>query len=287
MSEIRSGGPSRDGIPSIDEPVFETVADLADALVDSEPVMSLEIDGDARAYPLNILIWHEIVNDTVGDTPVAVTYCPLCNSGIVFERRVGGRETTFGTTGRLRKSNLIMYDRLTETWFQQVSGRGIIGEFAGLELTQLPARLESFAEFRTRFPEGKVLVPNDTDLRPYGSNPYVGYDSSTVPFMFDGEYDGPGSPVMRVVAIDGRDEAWSLNFLREVGTVSVGDLLIRWKPGQNSAMDTREIALGRDVGSVTVQRARPGGVLEDVPYHVSFAFAFRAFKPEAPIRHVE
>ena len=284
-SEIVSGGPARDGIPPIDAPAFAPVDRLPDPPPDNMPLMGIEIGGDARAYPLGILIWHEIVNDTVGGVPVTITYCPLCNSGVAFERRVRGSVTSFGTTGKVRNADLIMYDRETESWWQQYEGRAIVGGLAGEELRKLPIRLESFREFRERHPSGLVLLPPATSDRAYGRNPYVGYDSAAMPFLYDGEYDGPGSAMMRVVAVEGRNEAWSLDFLREVGTVESGDLVIRWRPGQVSALDAAEIAASRDVGSVTVQRRLPGGGFEDVVYHVPFAFAFRAFNPDAPIRH--
>ncbi len=128
-SEIMSGGPPKDGIPSIDKPEFVSVERMVEAkvLAGTEPVVSFAIDGDSRAYPLRILIWHEIVNDTVGGVPVTVTYCPLCNSAIAFDRRVGDRVLDFGTTGKLRNSDLVMYDRQTESWWQQLMGQDIVG----------------------------------------------------------------------------------------------------------------------------------------------------------------
>lgn len=287
FSEITSGGPPKDGIPAIDEPKFEAADQLTLPIAPTEPVMSIEIGFDVRAYPLSVLIWHEIVNDIVGGVPVAVTYCPLCNSGVVFERTVSGEVTSFGTTGKLRNSDLIMYDRATESWWQQYEGQAIVGERAGDLLKKIPVRLESLLEFQERHPGGMILVSGSAANRSYGGNPYVGYDSSTVPFLYRGDYDGPGSPLMRVVAVDGRAEAWSLDFLREVGTIEVADLVIRWQPGQNSALDTARIKDGRDVGTVTVQRRLAGGGLEDAIYHVPFAFAFHAFNPDARIHHVE
>ena len=120
FSEVMSGGPPKDGIPAIDTPQFKTVSEIDD-IQDREPVISLAINGDARAYPLRVLTWHEIANDTVGGVPVAVTFCPLCNAAIVFDRRLAdGRVLDFGTTGKLRNSDLVMYDRQTESWWQQL-----------------------------------------------------------------------------------------------------------------------------------------------------------------------
>ena len=281
FDEIMSGGPPRDGIPSIDAPSFRPVAEIDDLGAD-EPVLSVAINGDARAYPLRIMTWHEIVNDTVGGMPVAVTYCPLCNSGIVFDRTVDGTVLDFGTTGRLRNSDLVMYDRQTETWWQQFLGEGIIGAQTGVRLNMVPARLESWRLFAERHPDGQVLVPNQASGRAYGRNPYVAYDSSARPFLYRGDYDGPGGPLSRVVAVG--DQAWLLSTLRDAGAIEAGDLILTWTPGQNSALDTSRIDQGRDVGNVVVQRRLADGNLEDVAYDVPFAFAFAAFHPEATIR---
>ena len=186
LAEIRSGGPGKDGIPALDDirtiPVQEN-----STLKPEEPVISLNINGTARAWPLRVLIWHEIANDTLGGVPVAATYCPLCNAAIVFDRRLDGAVLDFGTTGNLRRSDLVMYDRQTESWWQQYTGEAIIGKKAGAKLTVLPSRLESWGEFRARHPDGTVLVPTDPGARHYGANPYRGYDSAAFPFLYDGE----------------------------------------------------------------------------------------------------
>ena len=290
-SEIKSGGPPKDGIPAIDDPQFEALKDgnadgWAVVLTDMEPVISLSIGGDARAYPLRILMWHEIVNDKVGGEPVAVTYCPLCNAALVFERSLNDRVLDFGTTGKLRHSDLVMYDRQTESWWQQFTGEAIVGEMTGSELTLVPSRLEAFANFRKRFPQGQVLVPNNPAGRNYGANPYLGYDAKgATPFLYTGDMPSGIEPMARVVAIEvapDRHEAWSLAFLRERGEIRTGDLVLRWAAGQSSALDTHTIASGRDVGNVTVQR-QDGDRLIDMPYDVTFAFAFHAFRPQSPI----
>ncbi|MEL6774381.1 MAG: DUF3179 domain-containing protein [Pseudomonadota bacterium] len=286
FAEIVSAGPPKDGIPAIDAPRFLSVRQASRLHADREPVMSVEIGGEARAYPLRVMIWHGIVNDTVARTPIAVTYCPLCNSGVVYDRRIDGAVTTFGTTGKLRKSDLVMYDRATESWWQQFEGRALVGAKAGRTLDRVPSRLESFAEFEDRHPNGKVLVPENPEFRRYGANPYVRYDSSRQPFRYSGEYNGPGSPVMRVVSVAGKNAAWSLELLRQAEEIEIGDITITWTPGQASALDARQIAEGRDVGNVTVTRRLPDGSEVDVAYDVPFAFAFEAFRPGAPIHHV-
>ncbi|MGE3280063.1 MAG: DUF3179 domain-containing protein [Alphaproteobacteria bacterium] len=276
LQEIVSGGPAKDGIPAIDRPEFVGVAQSRGRLPAREPVISVHIAGEARAYPLRILMWHEIVNDSIGGMPIAVTYCPLCDSSIVFDRRVTGRVLSFGTTGKLRHSGLVMYDRETESWWQQFLGQAIVGDLVNHQLARLPARIESFERFAQRFPDGKVMVPPQGGGRPYGANPYVGYDRSAAPLLYQGHYDDLIPPLARVVVVG--DQAWPLDLLKERGRIEAGDLVLTWEPGQASALDAATIEAGRDIGNAVVQRRTPAG-LEDVVYDVSFAFAFRAFHP--------
>jgi hypothetical protein len=294
FAEIKSGGPSKDGIPAIDTPRFEQLdggraAGWSRNISDNEAVISLVVAGDARAYPVQILIWHEIVNDVAGGVAIVITYCPLCNSGLVFARTVDGRVLDFGTTGKLRNSDLVMYDRQTESWWQQFSGEAIIGSLSGRSLRPIPSRLESFSRFRQRFPDGKVLVPTFPDARNYGTNPYVGYDTiGRKPFLYDGSLPDGIDPMERVVAVEvvsGRHEAWSLALLRREREIRSGDLVLKWEPGQASALDDRSIAKGRDVGNVVVQRLTDGNRV-DVTYDVTFAFAFHAFRTGSRIHDV-
>lgn len=294
LEQIEPGGPPKDAIRSIDAPVFTTLSNgratgWAVELEDSAPVIALEIDGDARAYPLGIMIRHEIVNDVVGGEPVAVTYCPLCNASLVFSRRVEGETLSFGVSGFLRKADLIMFDRQEENLWQQFEGRAIVGARAGDTLRLLPSRLESFARFRARFPEGKVLIPENPERRDYFSNPYRDYDlpGGVSPF-YDGPLPSGIEPMARVVAVvqEGQAEAWSLTLLRLEGEIIAGDLKLTWIKGQNTALGAERIAEGRDVGNVVVQRKTAEGWV-DVPYHLVFAFAFHAFEPEASIHGAE
>ena len=197
-SEIMSGGPPRDGIPAVDAPRRVPLADADEWLDPAEPVIAIELNGEARAYPLQILIWHEIANDELGGIPIAVTFCPLCNSAIVFERRFEGTVLDFGTTGRLRLSDLVMYDRQTETWWQQLTGTAIIGEHAGKHLRRLHGRIVAWEDFRGAYPDGTVLSRDTGHTRFYGTNPYSGYDSMTQPFLLRGKPD-PRLPAMERV----------------------------------------------------------------------------------------
>src|SRR5712691_3114503 len=151
--EFQAGGPGKDGIPAITHPRFVRPAEVH-FLRAREPVIEFIHDGDARAYPLQILVWHEIVDDRVGGVPVAVTFCPLCNTAIAFDRRVGGKTLEFRVSGNLRNSDLVMYDTATESWWQQFSGRALVGRYAGTNLQQLPARIVSFAASRARIRTG-------------------------------------------------------------------------------------------------------------------------------------
>ena len=274
LAEILSGGPPRDGIPALFDPAMIPAAQ-DDTLSPRDPVLVLDLPGHpARAYPLRYLTWHEIVNDQVGDVPVAVTYCPLCNTGMIFDRRLGGRVLSFGVSGRLRHSDMIMYDHQTESWWQQALGQGIVGTLTGQTLTLLPAWLDGWDAFRVAYPDGLVMA-QPGGARPYGLNPYVGYDSSAQPFLYRGEDPPHGiHPLARVVRVGTR--AWPLARLRDEGPITEAGVTLTWTAGQASALDTRQIADGADVGGVRVRDAQGRDVVHDIP----FAFAFHAFHPD-------
>lgn len=273
-TEILSGGPPKDGIPALDGPQF-VHASKETRIADREPVITVVLDGhQARAYPIRYLTWHEIVNDRIGGSPVTVTFCPLCNSAMVFDGRVRGRVLTFGVTGKLRNSDMVMYDRETQSWWQQAQGIGIVGEMTGTELRQLPSWMESWAEFKDAHPQGLVMA-EPTYPRDYGRNPYRGYDSLTRPFLYSGDPPPHGIPALeRVVRVGNR--AWPMTRLAEVQEVTEAGVTIRWRAGQASALDTAQIAKGRDVGSIRVQ----DGQGRDLAHDVMFAFAFHAFWPD-------
>jgi hypothetical protein len=258
FDEIRSGGPPPDGIPPIDRPTFLQVADV-DFLADNEPVLALDIDGDVRAYPVQIMTWHEIVNDTVGDVPVAVSYCPLCNSAVAYDRRLGDRVLDFGTSGLLYNSALVMYDRQTETLWSHFTGQGIIGELTGDDLSVFPLATISWKTFRETNPDGIVLSRDTGFSRDYGRNPYPGYDDvDGVPFLFEGEVDGRYTALTRIVGIESGDDAVGIPLvdLRDAQVVSgeIGGepLVAFWAAGTSSALESRSIADGVDVGATGV-----------------------------------
>lgn len=262
-SDVISGGPPPDGIPPIDDPEFTTVEDADRWLDPQEPVVAVQIGDEVRAYPVQVLMWHEIVNDTVDGVPVAVTYCPLCNTAISFDRRIDGTETTFGTSGRLYASALVMYDRATESLWTHFDGRSVIGVLAGHRLDIIPSPLLGWADFRASHPEGVVLDRDRTGhTRNYGANPYTGYDDpSGHPFLLRGfDVDERSAAMQRIVGVESEDEtkAWTLDVIQDgeasvtADTVAGDDIVILWKSGQTSALERSQIAAGRDVGSVGV-----------------------------------
>ena len=259
LLEISSGGPPRDGIPPLDDPKFVTIAQEADQYADNAPVVQFEINGDARAYPLGILTWHEIVNDVVGGVPVTVTFCPLCNTAIAFERTIEGQVFTFGTSGTLRNSDLVMWDRQTESLWQQIGAEAIVGTMVGAKLNTLPAPIVSWGQFKESFPDGLVLSQDTGFSRNYGANPYTGYDNiESTPFLFRGELDSTLSPFERVVTLDLGDEivAYPFPLLEDVRVFQDirdnEDIVVFWTPGASSALDARNIDEGREVGSTGV-----------------------------------
>lgn len=253
-----------DAIPSVDEPVYVSRARADEQLVDAEQVMLVEHGGVARAYPVRSLIRHEIVNDVVGGLPVAVTWCPLCNTGIAFDRRVDGRAEVFGVSGGLYRSALVMFDRRTQSLWPQPLGKAVMGELLGAELTVLASSLLPWQEVREAFPDVEVALASENELE-QTVNPYDGYDVSGDPFLFRGEVDDRLPAFVRVagVTFDGTSRAWSYEVLRQRRTVdaTVGSqpLVVLWAPGSSSPLETGDVREGRDVGSTGVYDPRLDG----------------------------
>ena len=281
--DVLSGGPPRDGIPPVypegyiypdylnrvggTAPVYAVdyrSIDEANALfADQAPVIAVEINGDARAYPLGVLTRHEIANTTIGGVPVAVTFCPLCNSAIVYHRELDGQLYHFGVSGFLRNSDLIMWDHETESWWQQATGEGIVGEMTGTQLEFVTSSLVSYGEFKLAHPEGQVFVAitaRDGELREdYNYNPYAGYDTrDSQPFLFNGEIDPRLPFVERIVGYHGTETDIAYAFSDLQTQIVINDevdgrsIVVFWQPGATSALDDRNIANSREVGSATV-----------------------------------
>ena len=327
--DIFSGGPPRDGIPPIDSPRFESVEFADQWIEDLEPVILLDHEGEVRAYPIQILTWHEIVNDQVGETPIAVTFCPLCNTALVFRRpTIEGEILTFGTSGNLRYSDLVMWDRQTESWWQQFTGEAIVGDLTGTKLDSLPVALISWVDIKSKYPDAQVLSIETGFQRSYGRNPYAGYDNiNSQPFAFVGDLDAQLPAMARVVGIsleDGQGGAFSLDLLSEnqVLNEKLGELpiVLFWKSGTASALDSSSIANGRDIGTTGVFSAQidgqqltftasddglfldqetgstwdifgdaidgpmAGSSLVPIPHHDTFWFAWAAFVPDGELK---
>ncbi len=257
LKEIVSGGPARDGVPPLDQPKFVAIEAASVSIADQEPVLVYSNGGEVRAYPLQIMLWHEIVNDVVGGKSVAITYSPVSNTPIVFDRSVGGNVLRFGTTGLLRTSNLVMWDRQTESWWQQANGTAIVGEHNGKKLAVLESHLVSFADFKAGFPSGRVLSTATGFDRRYGSNVYVGYDSGK-PFAFSGKIDERLPAMDRVLGViqDNAKRAYPFKILRDKKVVNEklgnSDIVVLWKTGAVSAIDNQAIADSRNVGAATI-----------------------------------
>ena len=266
LSTLKSGGPPKDGIPSIDDPSFVSVGAARDWVAPKEPVILLEHKGTARAYPLQILTHHEIVNDRIAGTPVAVTFCPLCYSALVFKRTLDGEPVEFGVSGLLRNSDLVMYDRRTETLWQQFTGTAIVGDLTGQTLEQLPSQIISFRQFGQAHPDGEVLSRDTGYNRSYGRNPYAGYDDiDKTPFAFDGPVDDRLPPMAKVVAVSVGDihKAYphSTTEKRRVihDMIAGRHLVVFHAPGAVSALDAVQIEESKEVGATGVFDRRVEG----------------------------
>ena len=259
LDELQSGGPGKDGIASIDSPQFISIEAAAEWLKPQEPVIALEIGGKAKAYPLQILIWHEIVNDTLGDIPIAASFCPLCYSAIVFDRRFDETTLAFGVSGYLRNSDMVMYDRQTETLWQQFEGQGLIGQYAGKHLTKMPTQIISFAQFRKAYPKGTVLSRETGHERAYGRNPYTGYDDiNKSPFLYRGPKDDRLPPMEKVITVtlNKKSKAYPYSITQKKGVIhdTVGDteIVVFHGKGAVSAIDKKQISESKQAGSTGV-----------------------------------
>jgi hypothetical protein len=267
-NQIESGGPPPDGIPAIDHPRFVRAADV-NYLGDREAVIAVTVAGEERAYPIRILIWHEIVNDTVGGVPVAVTYCPLCNTAIAYDRRVGADVVDFGTSGELYNSDLVMYDRQTRSLWVQFLGQAVAGVQTGTRLRAYTTQTVSWRDWRQAHPTAWVLSKDTGFRRDYGLNPYPGYDDiRRTPFLFHKPTDGRLPAMTRVVGLRAGNDAVAITFdalhkTPVIATTLAGQPVVVWlEPGTASPLDDDVVNTGRDVGATGVfQPALDGRIL--------------------------
>ncbi len=278
LSSLRVGleaDDPRDLIPPVDEPKFETVVQGGYWLLPDEPGALVEIDGDARFYPLAILTRHEIVNDRFGDIPVAVTYCPLCNTALAFDRRVDGEVLRLGVSGLLRNSDLVMWDDHSETLWQQITGEALVGELAGTELSLVPTSIVSYQQFAADHPNGRSLAPKTGHAIKYGANPYRFYSSNDAPIarFYDGDIDERVPALERVIGVTGFPSAtednetttiagesngtqaiaFPFSTVRLAGAVNTdlaGRPIVVWVGGATAdGLDAESVAAGRALGT--------------------------------------
>ncbi len=264
-SELLSGGPKRDGIPPIDKPKFTNINEAKKYIADKEPVIFVKINDEVKIYPIQILMWHEIVNDSISDKKISVTFCPLCNSAIVFNRILDEHEYDFGTSGLLRNSDLVMYDRQTQSLWQQFTGEAIVGDLLGKQLELLPSSLIGFKEVYENYPNAKVLSKDTGFNRDYGRNPYAGYDDiNKTPFLFDKKSDSRLRAMQKVLtlSIDGIDKAYTYDSIKKIKVYNDSelDLVLFYKKGTNAALDSSKISSSRDDGAYTVYNNNLDGV---------------------------
>jgi hypothetical protein len=244
----------RDRIPPIDTPRFEPI-EAADWLDDREPGALVQFNDEVRFYPLSILTRHEIVNDRYGDIPVAVTFCPLCNTALTFDRRVDGEALRFGVSGLLRKSDLVMWDDATTTLWQQITGEAVVGELAGTQLEIISTAIVSYGDAKESFPDALSLATDTGFGINYGANPYEAYSSSNQPFLFDDDPDPRFPALSRVVgvSVDGVDKAYPFELISEKGAVNdvLGDtpIAVLWGGETADALDSSTVADGQAIGS--------------------------------------
>lgn len=270
VDKVLSGGPPRDGIPSIDQPKF-TSPGAAGYLSAEDQVVSVTLAGRTRAYPLRILAQHEIVNDEVGGVPVAVTYCPLCGTAMVFKRQVGDRVLTFGVSGLLFQSDVLMYDRQTESLWSQLEMRAVTGPLAGTALEWLPSEQLRWDAWRERTPAGEVLSTDTGFNRDYSRIPYGGYERSPETMFPVPTYRSelPKKEWVLGVLVSGTAKAYPIKRLRSAGRVKdviAGNEIEVEYDTESELATVREVAGGRAIPSVR-----------------AYWFAWQAFHPKTEL----
>ena len=271
LDEFIEGGPGKDGIPAIDQPNFDNI-EQAEAWLDArEPLIAFTSRNEARAYPLQILMYHEMVNDEVDGQVIAVTYCPLCNAAMVFSRNVNNQVLEFGISGKVHTSNMVMFDRQTESWWLQFTGQGVVGDFTGVQLELLPSQIVSFEQFKKAYPNGLVLNRETGFNKKYGLNPYQEYDSRDLPmpWFFRKTLDNRLPAMERVlgVVIGEQATAFPFTYLNKhplvLTSLNENEVIVINAPGMASPVDKRKIRESKDVlAAAAYSRVLDGQVLD-------------------------
>jgi len=274
LSEIVGGGPPKDGIPSINNPKFISVADASKILGDSEPGIALSVNGVDRFYLFQILVWHEIVNDIIGGKRVLITYCPLCLSGIVFDPVVAGEQVEFGTSGKLWQSNLVMYDRKTDSLWSQILGEAIVGEMTGTQLKVLPSDQIRFREWKKLHPAGVVLSRDTGTTRFYGQYPYGDYYTTPGTYFPVGEKDGRlnDKDFILGIVVNGKAKAYWPEAVKKLGEVE-----------DRFENKTIIAQYEKDIDAVRLFEKKSDGTLERINPFGSFWFLWVAAHPDTEL----
>jgi len=271
IDQIHLGGPPRDGIPAIDQPRF-VAAGAAGFLKPEDRVLGLTIDGRARAYPVSILNWHEVVNDHFGKLPVSVTYCPLCGTGIAFSGLDGNATRTFGISGLLFNSDVLLYDRETESLWSQLMMQAVSGPRRGERLEALPLTHTTWATWRAEHPDTRVLSTDTGYRRDYERDPYAGYASEKGTYFPVNATSRRYHPKERVlgISIGGKAKAYPFTELA--------------RSGENTIVDhigDQRLQVTFDAKSETARAFDADG--RQLPATSSFWFAWYAFHPDGEV----
>lgn len=265
---ILSGGPPKDGIPSIDDPKFVSLEEADEWIADNELVLAIEYEGEKRVYPLQIMVWHEIVNDEIAGDPLLITYCPLCGTGIAYERTIDGEAVEFGTSGKLYNSNLVMYDRNTDTYWSQIDGVAIVGELTGRELKELSINTVAWRDWKREHPDSIVLSQQTGYVRDYGRDPYGSYYEDSNLFFPVENRDDTIHPkdVIHGIELNGEYRAYREEDIEGIITDEFQGIPLTITKG--------------DDGTVTVIRNDTG---EEIVKERGFWFSWYAFHPTTSV----
>ncbi|NQY21829.1 MAG: DUF3179 domain-containing protein [Campylobacteraceae bacterium] len=278
-SDILSGGPPRDGIPPLDKPKFINIKDAKSWLNDNDALIFVKINNKSKAYALKILIWHEIVNDTLDKEKIVVTFCPLCNASFVYSRIINKKEYTFGTSGLLRYSDLVMFDRESESLWQQFSGEAIIGDKTGITLNSIDSSIISFKDIYSQYPNTKILSKNTGFYRSYGNNPYIGYDDiNSSPFLLKNKSDSRLLPMRRVTTleINNKSIVYSHEIFKNKNLINDvfenNNIVVFYKKNLLSVLDKKDISESKLIASTKVYNRKIGQIILRFYYKDGFYY---------------
>ena len=255
LNDIQSGGPSRDGIPALDHPAFAAASEADPSLRATDLVLGIATKEAAKAYPVRILNWHEVINDNIGNQAVVISWCPLCGSGLVYDPHVGDRRHTFGVSGLLYKRNLLLYDHETDSLWSQLGGKAVTGPLTGTSLRLLPASVTTWAQWRQEHPDTEVLSFQTGYHRNYSADPYRDWALDR--------------RLALVVSVPGAVRIYPYAELKKGGAIL------------KDALAGKEVIIAFDARNETATLRGAEG--EPLPHFVAFLADAKAFYPDAHI----